>query len=373
MISPRLISIDTSIFGKLAKDFYSRNREKSDRAKETVKYLNESGLTPFITFHHIQEILQHENKGVVFERWSLISKFPTVAWLCSFEDSRVLGSIYDIHQLEVEHLLESPDPYFNVLRNKFKENLIQYCSGESFVEKFEQVYSEACQLGYMGVKRSKEIESISHLQDKKANDTKLSELNNSVLRSPEEVMRYMSEYEKELVNNLESRGDVKLEDSSKVAREFVEGVVSDAQPLYSSTSASLYESFVRNAGVRMDQVTPNTTVGELGYLAVYNSKMRQILKSLNVPESKAKDIFPNDSTTWVIWKYLDNFMKYEKRAHGSNMIDKHMSVLALYVDIFIVDKRVKECFRQLKNRNTVLSQGFGNIIKMASYSELRNL
>ena len=256
MISPKLISIDTSIFGKLAKDFYSGNIKKSNNAVDVIRFLNESGLIPFITIHHIQEILQHENKGVVFRRWSLISKFPTVAWLCSFEDSRVLGSIYDIHQLEVEHLLESSAPDFSVLRNKFKENLIQYCSGESFVERFEQVYSEACRLGYMGVARSKEIESISHLQDKKINDTKLSELNNSVLKTPEEVMSYMSEYEKELVSNLESRGDIKLEDSSKTASEFVEGVVSGAQPLYASTSASLYESFVRNAGVRMDQVPP---------------------------------------------------------------------------------------------------------------------
>lgn len=373
MILPRLISIDTSIFGKLAKDFYTRNSERSDNAKEVVRFLNESGLIPFITIHHIQEILQHENKGVVFERWSLISKFPTIAWMCSFEDNRVLGSIYNIHQLEVEHLLEYPDPDLEVLNKAFKEKLIQYCSGESFVKKFEQVYSKARQLGHMDAKHSKEIESISHLQNKKINDTKLSELNNSVLRSPEEVMSYMDIYEQELASNLELKGDIKLENPSRIAREFVESVISEAQPLHSNTSTSLYESFVRNAGVRMDQVTPNTTIGELGYLATYNSKIQQILESLDVPESKAKDISPCDSTTWVIWKHLDKAMKYEKRAHGSNMIDKHMSVLALYVDIFTVDKRVKEYFRQLKNKNSVLSQSFGNIVKLAGYEDLKSL
>lgn len=373
MILPRLISIDTSIFGKLAKDFYSGNRKKSDNAKEVVGSLNESGLIPFITIHHIQEILQHENKGVVFGRWSLISKFPTVAWMCGFDDSRVLGSIYDIHQLEVKYLLESPDSDFEVLCKKFKEKLIRYCSGESFVEKFEQVYSEACRLGYMSASRSKEIESISHLQDKKVNDTKLSELNSSVLKSPDEVMSYMEGYEQDLMGNLGSRGDIKLENPSKTAREFVEGVVNESQPLYENSQTSLYESFVLNAGVRLDQVTPNTTVGELGYLAVYNSKIRQILESLDLPEIKAKNMSPCDSTTWVIWEYLDKSMKYEKRAHGSNMIDKHISVLALYVDIFTVDKRVKEYFRQLKSRNTVLEQSFGNVVKLSNYSDLKSL
>lgn len=169
MILPRLISIDTSIFGKLTKDYYSKNKQKSDKAKDVVKFLNENGLIPFITIHHIQEILQHENRGVVFERWSLISMFPTIAWMCSFEDSRAIGSIYDIHQLEVEHLLKAPDSEFEVLRKKFRDRLIQYCTGESFVERFKYLYSEILRMGYLDSKRSKEIESLSHLQDKKIN------------------------------------------------------------------------------------------------------------------------------------------------------------------------------------------------------------
>jgi len=85
MTPPRLMSIDTSIFGKLAKDFYSRNSKRSDNAKEVVRFLNENGLISFITIHHIQEILQYENKEIVFGRCSLISKFPTVASMCSFK------------------------------------------------------------------------------------------------------------------------------------------------------------------------------------------------------------------------------------------------------------------------------------------------
>lgn len=183
----------------------------------------------------------------------------------------------------------------------------------------------------------------------------------------------MDNYEKKLISDLKLKGDIKLENSSHAAKEFIKSVINQVQPLYSSTSTSLYESFVLNAGVRMDQVTPKTTVGELGYLAIYNSKMRQILESLGFPESKANNLSPYDSTTWTIWEYLDKSMKYETRAHGSNMIDKEMSVLALYVDIFTVDKRIKEYFRQLKNRNSVLSQNFGNILKLANYSDLKNL
>ncbi|MEZ0149291.1 MAG: hypothetical protein AB9Q19_08205 [Candidatus Reddybacter sp.] len=373
MLSLKLLSIDTSIFGGLVKDYYSKNKLKSDSAKSVVSFLIENGFIPFITIHHIQEILQHKNKDVVFYRWSLIGKFPVISWMCGFDDSSVLGSIYDIHQLEVEHLLAEPSSEFDVLRKKFRDRLVKYSTGESFVEKFKYIYSEIFEMGCMDSKVSKEIESLSHLQDKKVNATKLSNLNKLRLKTPSKFMEYMGGYEKKLEFGLKSRGDAKLVHHHSVAKEFVGRVISEVKPLYLGSSTSVYESFVLNAGVRMDQVTPNTTVGELGYLSIYNSKTRQILRSLGLPESKAEDMPHSDSTTWVIWEHLDKCMKYEKRAHGSNMIDKEMSVLALYVDIFTVDKRVEEYFRQLKSRSSVLRENFGNIIKLANYSGLKAL
>ena len=373
MIFPKLISIDTSIFGKLAKDYYSRNTIKSKSARDVVQFLNGNGLIPFVTYHHIQEILQHENEKVVFSRWSLIGKFHTVAWMCGFDDRRVLGSSYDIHQLEVQHLLNRSGSSSESLSEKFKNRLIQHCSGEEFIASFEYVYSEASRLGYVDAHRSKEIESISHLQDKMVNETRLSELDKSKLKQPSEVASYLRRYESKFISGLEKRGDERLSNYAAIAREFIGEIVSKAKPLYENSTTSLLEAFVRNAGVRKDQITPTMTIGELGYLAVYNSKIEQILESLGIPLARARDLSPEESSTWVIWKYLDNAMKYEKRAHGSNMIDKHMSVLALYVDIFIVDKRVKEYFGQLKRKNSILGDNFGNVVKVSNYSELLGL
>ena len=373
MILPKLISIDTFVFGKLAKDYYSGNDKKSTKARGVVRFMIDNGLVPFITHHHIQEILQHGNETVKFNRWSLIGKFPTIAWVSGFHDSSVLGSIYDIHQLEVAYLLNNANPPQEKLEDKFKNRLLQYSSGAEFTDQFEYVYSEVNRLGYLDSQRNKEIESISHLQDRKINETKLSELNNSTLKNPSEVTSYLEGYKNNLIAKLRSNGDIRLDNHSLIASDFIEEVRTTAQSLYEDISAPLFDSFIRSAGVRIDQVTPNTTVGELGYLAIYNAKMEQIMKSLGLPLDRAKEISPNDSTTWVIWRSLDKAMKREYRAHGSNMIDKHMSVLALYVDIFTVDKRVKEYFRQLRRKNTVLSNKFSNIVKISDYTDLQNV
>jgi hypothetical protein len=369
VILPKLISIDTSIFGEIAKDYYSKDRMKSDVAANVISHLIKQGLTPFISFHHVQETLQHENDEVVFERWSLIKKFPTVAWMCSYDDENVLGSIFDIHKMEINNLLENPQCGVEGLFGEFRNKYVKYSSGKDFVDKFEAIYCEIRDCGMIDIQRSKEIESLSHIRDKGVDSTKLSELFDYRLRSPNEVEAFLPQYEKQTRGALESHGDKKLLDPAAVAKAFVQEVKTDGRALYSYNS-SLYEAFVKNAGVRLDQVTPETTVGELGYLGIYNSKVKQIIESLGLPEGEAIKLPPERQTTWVIWEYLDRAMKYEQRAQGSNILDKHMSILALYVDIFTVDKRVKEYFRQLARRYPVLSDCFKNIVKLSHYSDL---
>jgi hypothetical protein len=141
--------------------------------------------------------------------------------------------------------------------------------------------------------------------------------------------------------------------------------------LYSDTNANLYESFVLNSGVRLDQVSPNTLVEEFGYISVYNKRIRIITESLGLPAEIEFKLIPQNSGVWLIWRYLDEAMKSEEKAHGSNVIDRDMSVLALVVDIFTVDRRVKEYFRQLSKKNPLLGGSFSRVDKLSNYTELK--
>lgn len=370
MILPRLVSIDTYIFAKLADDFFSEDKKSKEKAINTINHLIKEGLVPFISFHHIQEILQHENDNVVSKRWALIKEFPTIAWMCSYDNSSVLGSIIDIHQMEIKSLLEHHEHNVKVLFQEFRKRLLKYSTGEKFVSFFEPLYCSLRDLGMIDTQRRKAIESISHVRDKSDDKTKLSELNKLTLRNPDEVKRFMAKYQKHLAQLLDAQGDKKLLNIDLVANKFTKEVEGKGQKLYAESNLSLLDAFVVNAGVRLDQVTPETTLGELGYLGIYNSKVEQLILSLGYSKERACELSPESQTTWVIWEYLDKAMKFEKRAQGSNIVDKHMSVLALYVDVFTVDKRVKEYFRQLERKNSVLSGNFSNIVKLSNYSGL---
>jgi hypothetical protein len=372
VVLPTLISIDTSIFGSLAKDYFSRNVQICDKAKKTIACMNENGMIPFFSFHHIQEILQHDDDRVVFERWSLINMFPQIAWMCSYSDENVLGSVFDVHLIEVKYLLDNPQSGSGEFKNEVVGKYIKYSDGKDFTARFELVYAQVRDYGLVNTQKSKVIESLSHVQDREINETKLSILFETQLRNPAFLNSHITKFEGQLVESLELKGDEKLIDISETAKSFVSEVIADSKLLYAADS-SLFEAFVNNAGVRMDQVTPKTTVGQLGSLAVYNKRIRQILESLCMPKDREIDIPYDKQIVWIIQEYLDTAMMYEKRAHGSNMQDRHMAIFSIFVDIFTADKRVTEYFRQLSRKRPDLKRVFGDIVKLSSYSNLNKL
>lgn len=370
MPRPSLISIDTSIFGKIAKDYFSRDAKRKQCASQVIDRINDSGYCPFFSFPHIQEILQHNNRGIVSNRWLLIKQFKTVAWLSSYGHENILGSPIDCHKLEVKLFSESGVPHADYLRESIWKRLVKYCSGKDFVEKFQNIYMQLRELGEVDVNRNKEVESLSHIQDSRVNALRLKELSNYKLRSVQDLKNYLQSTHCVRKAALMERGDKSLKEIGKVAQGFTSLVAQLAAPLFSSENSNLYEAFVLNSGVRLDQVTPNTKVGELGYLSVFNRQSEIVVESLMLPPETVQKLTPEESVIWTIWRFLDEAMKNEKRAHGSNVIDRDLSVLAICVDLFTVDKRVKEYLRQLSLKNPEVSKSFGTIVKLSDYSQL---
>ncbi|WP_375750028.1 hypothetical protein [Vibrio sp. HN007] len=372
MSKSNLISIDTSIFGDIAKDYFSTSEVLRRKAKSTVDHLIVNGYIPFVTYHHILEILQHEDINTVLNRWSLFTEFPYVAWLSSHDPNAGLGSIIDVHKVEVSLTLAGEGNDINLLAKAVEASLIQYTKGSEFVERFQDLYMNVRELGIPHSQRDKEIESIGHVRDKEVDKIKLSSLFDSSLRSPNDMLKSMQQFESNLCKSLQISGDPKLTDVEEVATNFIREVLNNSIDLF-STDMSLYEAFVLSAGVRLDQVTPNTSIGQLGNIAAYNQQVKVILSSLGLPEELERKLPYKSQITWEIWDHFESAMKYEKFAHGSNMQDKHMCVFAIVTDVFTVDKRVCEYFRQLTRKNKSLVSVFDSVVKVSHYSKLELL
>lgn len=137
MLNLQLIAIDTSIWGKLSSDYYCQNQDKKEKAQSLFTLLLNQRLVPLIRWHHLEEILQHENDKVVQQRLSLIGRFPQVAWVKSAKQDGLVGSIVDIQATEIKNYLHDQTVSTEELISKTKRELIAYSSGTDFINKFE--------------------------------------------------------------------------------------------------------------------------------------------------------------------------------------------------------------------------------------------
>jgi hypothetical protein len=334
--------------------------------------IDDNALIPFFSHHHIQELLQHDDDHIVRDRWSLIKKFPIVAWLRDEMDENLLGTMLDVHAAELRYLLKDRSLNLIEIIKKAKTDIVTYASGEEFAEYFESTYLAMRSMGAFNAQKARSIESLSHVREPETDNIKLSELNNSRLKSLTEVLKWSKDYAQTVEKSLVDKGDPKLINHSKISHDFVLSVVDDGKALYKNNELSLHENFVVSSGVDLSQINADSTHGDLQYLAIFNKKMEIVASRCGYDFNKIKMI-PEEIPSWVIWREFDKIIRKENRAHGSNMLDKYMAVLTLYVDYSIVDKRIYECFRQLQNKLPYLREKLNGVVKLATFSDLEKI
>lgn len=370
MILPKVIAIDTYVYEKVAKDFYSRDSGRYKRALSFIDFITNNGLIPFFSLHHLEEILQHENDMIVQDRLSFIRKFPAVAWLKSVNNSGIVGSILDIQGMELKRIIETPDIKIPDLISEVWKELIQYSSGEEFLDRFEDLLWQLRESYPFETQSKKITASISHVVNDKTGKEKLEELKLSELRTFEEAQSIGGLFRKSLESKLIKRGDKKLEKTKQVAADFVSEVMRKGAKMYENNDDSLYESFLQLFDVNLQEVNSDTTIEDLGYLATYKKKLKIVAESLGLEVDKVLSIPQQALPSWVIWLELDKILKKQDCAEGSSITDKYMAILSLYVDILVVDKRFKEYFKQLKSKRLSISEHINKVVSLSSYDKL---
>ncbi len=305
ILSPKLFAIDTSILGKIAKDYSSHNQSKRKKALKFLSTITDRGLVPLFCMHHFQEILQHDNDSVVSDRLSLIKKFAQVAWIKPSSPQGLVGSIIDIQGTEISVLIDSPNIGIQKLISEVRKELISYSSGQTFINSIENELLILRELNLFETQKSKSVSSISHVTDPKIENIKLSDLHHSVLKNPLEIDASIKLLRETLKQELANRGDKKLVKQDEVIDEFIQLVIKDGLKMYESNSDSLYNKFINSSGINPDEVNENITIGDLGQYAIFKKKVKIIARSYDFDIEKAFQIPPNTIPSWFIWTEID--------------------------------------------------------------------
>lgn len=370
MVNPQTISIDTSVFGDIASDYYGNDGSRRALAHDTISFMIDNSLIPFFSLHHLVEHLQHRDARVVTERLSLIGALPAVSWVRGGSPA-LPGSIIDVMGTELSLTLQGKVGSDRIIAQA-RQDMIQYGSGDDLLSWCGDTLMIARELGCFQTQKSKVIDSLLHIMDPAVSRVKVSDLKGATRRSPSDAIEQFRKLKVAIESELVTRGDKKLNNAKGVADRFVQEVQEESLALFQDSSLSFYDHLLQSHGLCEADIDDDFTMGDLGEMAVLKKQVSVVARSYDIDIEEAAKVPIKSMPSGFIVSEIEKSIRKEKRANGSNIADKYMAVFSLYADYNIFDKRINEYFRQLLRKNDPIVKHINNVVKVSHYSGIES-
>jgi hypothetical protein len=109
LIRSKFVALDSSHLSKVVRDTFSSDSAQRQKAAAFERAFESSGSVLLLSWHHLQELLSHENEAVIKQRFEYIASKPLVASLKSLSDVSVVGTVIDMQAREVAAAFKGPD------------------------------------------------------------------------------------------------------------------------------------------------------------------------------------------------------------------------------------------------------------------------
>jgi hypothetical protein len=346
----RLVSLDTSQWAKLAFYLLSSNIDEKRAATKCVNEFTQNSWIPVITFHHLMELLQHRNDKVVRARMHLIRSIPLVAVISSEHSEGFSGSVFDLLTYEVLTVYENLNFSVEQIQEKTRSKLFKFIPGFQAVPEDGDI--EFLRLFFeFHSNRNREIVAITRTSKMMNSNTRLVNLFNGQLNSLDVARQRFLVLEKQLKSDIARRGDQRISDPAKVARDFYASLgVSD----FESTSEFSREAFlelVAGKDFEVSEVNMSWTLLEFTELQKFRQRLRAICEKLHIPWDHAKTKVTKDRLpSYIVQTEVGQNTPDVPVRSGSELPDLWMASFSPYVEIMYVDKRTAEAFRKTRNQ-----------------------
>ena len=366
---PRFVALDSSHLGKLARDYFSRDAEKRNRARAFQADIGGKACILLICWHHVVELLRHRDPKVVSDRLEYLKGISLLAWVRAFSDDRMPGSIIDIHCHEISAALRLPSTDAAAVCAEAAKQLICFGSGDQAMQPFLSTWQLLQPELWKQEQREREVVAISRSKVLDFSNTKLSDWLTGGLRSPEDAAQRLEQFAQLLGHDIKARGDERIPSPSDTANHFFSQVVQDAARAFSepgSPALQILELF----GVYPEDIRADMTLGDVSSLAAYRQRLRVINQTLQMPWERIRHISESALPSFVILDALRRYGHDQPERKGSELADGYLAVLSAYIDVTFIDKRVLESFRRARKASTTFSTLTRRVEKSADYWDI---
>ena len=361
---PTIVAPDTSHWANWI-DAAVRGGNASLTALDLHERLLRGGRVPFLSMHHIEELLVVDDPVNASARIRFLRSLPLVAWMQTPGDVG-LGSIVDILAAEAV-AYDAGHGGIADIRDYVRMSLMRVGPGEGAVGVDGWVWDVARQAmrerrAHVGM-----VAALSGMRSMDDTQT-FGELCGQSIRTPAEREEMLSAMHKAAFVRSQ-KADARRSDAEafEFANEFVARVVAQMPGQDVPVRQLLIDSYVKR-GLDEHEVNDGCTIAELSTLGTFRSQLLAVAEKTGLPFERLKRVKMESLPSWRIADALRRHGQERASKPGSDVHDQHLAALAAYTDVLFVDKRTLEDFRRVRQKEPGVAALFGEIRRASDFS-----
>lgn len=368
MIRPSIVAPDTSHWANWIDAALGSDPSKRYAARHFHDRLLDAGKVPFLSWHHLEELLCVDIAANAQARVTYLQTLPMIAWM-RFRDEPVgIGAITDIIAAEA---IAFDAGCADVVAVRDHVRSMMMCTGSAV----EAVGSE----GWVWevarpvmMERRPHLGMVTALSGMRTMDESqtVGELAQKGRRAPEEWRAAMVGIHAKAVREaMEADPTRSVEEARAMTDDFMARVL-ELAPADDMPVRDMIVATYAGQGVDADEVRDECTISELSRLGTFRSHLRIVAEKTNLSFERLRRVRMESLPSWRIGLALRKHGQKRALRPGSDMHDEHLAVLAAYTDELYVDKRTHEDFRRVIQKEPELARLFGRIAKASRYEDL---
>lgn len=369
---PRFVALDSSHLGKLARDYFSGDARRQERAQSFQAEMAAIACVPFLCWHHVAELLRHRDPRVASDRLQYLNSMPLLGWISAFSGEDMPDSVIDIQCYEITAALRSQKPDADAVRVEASKHVIRFGTGEQAMLPFMGTWRLLQPELWKQESREREVVAISRSNASDVSRTKFADWLTGELRSPEDAAKRLQHLAQLLGQDIKARDDKRIPSPTGTAQRFFEQVTASSAKALSEPGSSAMQ-ILNAVGVYAEDITDGLTMGDVSGLAAFRQKLRVINRTLQLPWDDVRKVSEKNLPSFVIEASLREYGHDQPERKGSELADGYLAVLSAYVDVTFVDKRMHENFKRARQHSSAFSDLIRQVEKAADYWEIPRL
>jgi hypothetical protein len=372
LIRSKYVALDSSQLGHIARDKFSKDKARQNRAAEFARGLDQCGSLLLLTLHHLQELFSHDNAHVVEQRMEFVQSLPMVASIASIAGDDIIGSVIDIQAVEARIAFKEPSASVESIRDEASKTLFRLVSGADAVRPFMQSRAELGPELARQQARSREIIAISRSGFAAISHVKVFDLLKGTSRKPEDIQRQLESLHSRLSRDIRDHGDKRIPEPERTSAVFIDEVNRLGRATLSTENQAL--AILSLFDVDISEIGPKTTVGDVGDIGAFRKKLRALNQHLALPWNELKARVKEDHLpSGIIQSGVARFHPDTKERDGSELTDRHLACLSPYANVTYVDSRTHEAFRQARLKLETFAKITRQVEKVGEYATVLTL